>query len=191
MDLKKILAVSGRPGLYQLIAQSSRGMVAESLIDGKRVTLFSHERISALEEISIFTHENDMRLKDVFRILFQKLEEKPAISHKASANELRNFMEEMVPNYDAERVYNSDIQKLVNWYNMLLEKNLIDNEPDEEELQESENQEVKPVAKEEVKEAKADKKPKPQPKSPTSKTQKSTASAVPKPTQRKTAPRAK
>ena len=188
MDLKKILAVSGRPGLYQLIAQSPRGIISESLIDGKRVTLFSHERISTLEEISIFTLESDMRLKDVLRILFEKLEGKQAISHKASANELRNFMEEMVPNYDAERVYNSDIQKLVHWYNILLEKNLIDNEPDEEELQETENQEEKPVAKEEVK---VEKKPKPQPKSPASKAQKATTSAAPKPTQRKTSPRAK
>jgi len=188
MDLKKILAVSGRPGLYQLIAQSPRGIISESLIDGKRVTLFSHERISTLEEISIFTLESDMRLKDVLRILFEKLEGKPAISHKASANELRTFMEEMVPNYDTERVYNSDIQKLVNWYNTLLEKNLIDNEPDEEEVQETENQEEKTVVKEEVK---ADKKPKPQPKSSAAKASKSTTSAVPKPTQRKTAPRAK
>jgi len=187
MDLKKILAVSGRPGLYQMIAQSPRGIVSESLLDGKRVTLFSHERISTLEEISIFTTENDMRLKDVLRILFEKLEGKPAISHKSSANELRNFMEEMVPDYDAERVYNSDIQKLVNWYNLLLEKNLIDNEPDEEETQETENQEEKPVVKEEVK---TEKKPKPQPKSQASKAQKTT-SAAPKPTQRKTSPRAK
>jgi len=198
MDLKKILAVSGRPGLYQLIAQSPRGIISESLIDGKRVTLFSHERISTLEEISIFTLESDMNLKDVLRILFEKLEGKPAISHKASANELRTFMEEMVPNYDTERVYNSDIQKLVNWYNMLLEKNLIDNEPDdEEEVQEVENQEEKPVAKEEVK---AEKKPKTQAKttatkattkSPAAKASKSTTSAAPKPTQRKTSPRAK
>jgi hypothetical protein len=188
MELKKILSVSGRPGLYQLIAQSSRGIVSESLLDGKRVTLFSHERISTLEEISIFTHENDMRLKDVLRIIFEKLEGKPAISHKSSGNELRTFMKQMLPDYDAERVYNSDIQKLVNWYNLLLEKNLIDNEPDEEEPQEAENQEEKPAVKEEVK---TEKKPKPQPKSPASKTQKSSASAAPKPTQRKTSPRAK
>jgi len=188
MDLKKILAVSGRPGLYLMIAQSPRGIVSESLIDGKRVTLFSHERISVLEEISIFTHESDMRLKDVLKILFKKLEGKPTISHKSSGNELRIFMEEMIPNYDAERVYNSDIQKLVHWYNLLVEKNLIDDEPDEEEVQESEKQEEKAVVKEEVK---AEKKPKPQPKSPASKAQKATTSAAPKPTQRKTSPRAK
>jgi len=72
MDLKKILAVSGRPGLYQSIGQSPRGIVAESLLDGKKVTLFSHERISALEEISIFTYEDDMRLKDVLKTRRQK-----------------------------------------------------------------------------------------------------------------------
>jgi len=188
MDLKKIIAVSGHPGLYQVIAQSPKGTIAESLLDGKKVTLFAHERMSTLEEISIFTTENDMRLKDVLRILFEKLEGKPAISHKASGNELRTFMEQMLPNYDAERVYNSDIQKLVNWYNLLLEKNLIDNEPDEEEQQEAEKQEEKPVVKEEVK---TEKKPKPQPKSSASKIQKTTTSAAPKPAQRKTSPRAK
>lgn len=187
MDFKKIIAVSGRPGLYQIIAQSPRGVVAECLLDGKKVTLFTHERMSALEEISIFTTESDMSLKDVMRILFEKLEGKPAISHKSSGNELRTFMEQMLPNYDAERVYNSDIQKLVNWYNLLLEKNLIDNEPDEEE-QGAEKQEEKPIVKDEVK---TEKKPKPQPKTSASKTQKSSASAAPKPTQRKTSPRAK
>jgi hypothetical protein len=187
MNLKKILAVSGRPGLYQIITQSSKGVVAENLLDGKKVTLFTHERMSALEEISIFTTESDMRLKDVLRIIFEKLEGKPAISHKASGNELRTFMEQMLPDYDAERVYNSDIQKLINWYNLLLEKNLIDNEPDEEEQQETENQEEKPVVKEEVK---REKKPKPQPKRSASKMQKTT-SAAPKPAQRKTSPRAK
>jgi len=188
MELKKILTVSGRPGLYQLIGQSPRGVVSESLLDGKRVTLFSHERISTLEEISIFTTENDMHLKDVLKILFQKLEGKPAISPKSSANELRNFMEEMLPNYDADRVYNSDIQKLVSWYNLLLEKNLIDNEPDEEEQQNSEKQEDKHIGKEDVK---TEKKPKPQSKTSSAKTQKSATSAAPKPTQRKTSPRAK
>jgi cobalamin-dependent methionine synthase I len=188
MELKKILAVSGRPGLYQMIAQSPKGIVAESLTDGKKVTLFSHERISALEEISIFTHESDVNLKDVLRIVFQKLEGKPALSHKSSANELRTFMEEMLPNYDTDRVYNSDIQKLVNWYNLLTEKNLIDNEPDEEETQDAENQEEKHAVKEEIK---TEKKPKPQRKSPTAKAQKSTATATPKPAQRKTSPRAK
>ncbi|MCL2041016.1 MAG: DUF5606 domain-containing protein [Bacteroidales bacterium] len=189
MDLKKILAVSGRPGLYQSIGQSPRGIVAESLLDGKKVTLFSHERISALEEISIFTHEDDVKLKDVLKIIFQKLEGKPALSPKSSGNELRTFMAEMLPDYDAERVYDSDIKRLVSWYNLLLEKNLVDNEPDEEqEAQDADNQEDKSAVKEETK---TEKKPKPQPKSPTSKASKATTSAAPKPTQRKTSPRAK
>jgi len=188
MDLKKILSVSGRPGLYQTIGHSPRGIVAESLIDGKRVTLFSHERISTLEDISIFTTEEDISLKAVLKIIFEKLEGQSAISPKSSANELRLFMEKMIPNYDAERVYDSDLKRLVSWYNLLLEKNLIDNQPDEEETQEAENQEEKHTVKEEPK---AEKKPKPKPKSPVSRTQKTSTSAAPKPTQRKTSPRAK
>lgn len=188
MDLSKILAVSGRPGLYKMISQSPRGIVAEALTDGKKVTIFTHERISALEEISIFTIESDVRLKDVFRTIFEKLDGKPAISHKSSADELRKFMEEMLPDYDPERVYNSDIQKLVNWYNLLVDKNLIDLEPDEEpEAETAEKATEEKPAKAEVK---TEKKPKPEAKSaPAAK--KTSAPAAAKPTQRKTSPRSK
>lgn len=193
MDLTKILAVSGRPGLYRLVSQASRGIIAEAITDGKKVTIFSTERISTLGEISIFTVENDVPLKEVFRTIFEKLEGKPAISHKSSANELRKFMEEMLPNYDEDRVYNSDIQKLINWYNLLVDKGLIDLEPDAEE--ESAKEEVaeegeKEVKKEPKKEVKAEKKPKPEGK-PTPAAKKQAAPAAAKPTQRKTSPRAK
>jgi hypothetical protein len=192
MDLTKILAVSGHPGLYRLIGQSPKGMVAESLLTEKKITLFAHERISALEEISIFTTENDLHLKDALKILFEKLEGKPAISHKSSANELKLFMENMIPNYDQERVYNSDIQKLISWYNLLLEKQLLDFSAEEEQQQE-EQPVVEEDKKQDKKTVKTEKKVKaPQSKSTVAKTTKTTAPSAPKqPSQRKTSPRAK
>lgn len=192
MDLTKILAVSGRPGLYKMISQSPRGIVAEGLADGKKITIFAHERISALEEISIFTIESDVRLKEVFRNIFEKTEGKPAISHKSPADELRKFMEEILPDYDPERVYNSDIQKLVNWYNLLVDKGLIDLEPDEEPETEKpeETTEEKPAKAEAKAEKKTEKKPKPEPKKAPAAKQ-TAAPAGAKPAQRKTSPRSK
>ncbi|MDR0364777.1 MAG: DUF5606 domain-containing protein [Bacteroidales bacterium] len=192
MDLTKILAVSGRPGLYKMISQSPRGIVAEALTDGKKVTIFTHERISALEEISIFTVESDAPLKQVFRNIFEKLEGKQAISHKSSSSELRKFMKEALPDYDQDRVYNSDIQKLVNWYNLLVDKNLLDLEPDEapEEDKPEEAVEEKSVKSEVKAEKKTEKKPKPAPQK-KSEAKKTSAPVTAKPAQRKTSPKTK
>lgn len=126
MDLSKILAISGKPGLYQSIAQTKTGVIVESLIDGKRFPAFSHERISSLAEISVFTEGEDIPLKTVLKSVYEKYQGGKAIDHKASGSQLQAFMEEVVPDYDKERVYSSDIKKLVMWYNLLVEKNLLD-----------------------------------------------------------------
>jgi len=130
MDLSKILSIAGKPGLHKMISQSKSGLIVESLIDGRRIPAFSHERISSLEEISIFTEMDDTPLKEVFRSIFKKEDGKKTISHKSSANELKALMLEILPDYDQERVYISDIKKLVSWYNLLVEKDLIDLEED-------------------------------------------------------------
>jgi len=126
MDLSKILAISGKPGLFQSIAQTKTGVIVESLIDGKRFPAFSHDRISSLAEISVFTEGEDIPLKTVLKSIYEKYQGSKAIEHKASGAQLQAFMEEVVPNYDKERVYSSDIKKLVMWYNLLAEKNLLD-----------------------------------------------------------------
>lgn len=132
MDLSKILSIAGKPGLFEMVSQSKSGLIVESLLDGKRTPAFSHERISSLEEISIFTEVDDVPLKEVFQAIFKKEDGQKTISHKSSANELKAFMEGVLPDYDKERVYVSDIKKLINWYNLLIEKGLIDLEEKEE-----------------------------------------------------------
>jgi len=126
MDLSKILAISGKPGLYKMLTQTKNGMVVESINDGKRFTAFAHEQISTLEEISIYTDDEDMPLKDVFKAMYDKLDGKAAISHKSDPEELKGFFEEAVPSYDKENVYVSDIKKVINWYNTLIEHNMME-----------------------------------------------------------------
>jgi hypothetical protein len=126
MDLSKVLAISGKPGLFHLVAQTTNGLVIESFIDGKKSTAFSHEKISTLEEISIYTEDDDIALKDVFKSIYEKLEGKAALSHKSPNNDLKEFFTEVLPNYDKENVYISDIKKVINWYNILLQKEMLD-----------------------------------------------------------------
>ena len=126
MDLSKILAISGKPGLYKTLSQSKNGFIVESLQDGKRFTAFTHERISTLEEISIFTETDDIPLKKVLKTIFEKQNGQSAILHQADPKELKSFFEQVVPDYDKERVYVSDMKKVVSWYNILLESKLLD-----------------------------------------------------------------
>jgi uncharacterized membrane protein YgcG len=127
MDLTKILAISGKPGLYKMLSQTKAGFVVESLTDGKRFPVFAHERVSTLEEISIFiAGEDDMLLKDVFRKFFDKLEGKPGPDPAADNKTLKSFFLETIPAYDQEKVYVSDMKKTIAWYNLLLEKGLLE-----------------------------------------------------------------
>ena len=127
MDLTKILAISGKPGLYKMLSQTKSGFIVESLADGKRFPVFAHERISSLEEISIFTTgEEDIQLKEAFRKIYDKMEGKPGPDPKASPEEVVRFFEETLPEYDAERVYASDMKKAIAWYNTLLENSMLD-----------------------------------------------------------------
>ncbi len=143
MDLSKILSIAGKPGLHKMISQSKSGLIVESLLDGRRIPAFSHERISSLEEISIFTELDDVPLKEVLKSIYKKEDGKKTISHKSSANELKALMLEILPDYDEERVYVSDIKKLISWYNLLVEKELID-------LEENTNEEEKSTEEEEA-----------------------------------------
>ncbi|MCD4695797.1 MAG: DUF5606 domain-containing protein [Bacteroidales bacterium] len=146
MDLSKILSISGKPGLYKNLAQTKNGIVVESIPEGKKFTVFSHERVSTLEEISIYTEDEDMSLKDVLKAIFEKQEGKAAISAKSSGDELKAFFENAVPDYDKDNVYVSDIKKVILWYNTLQENNLLvfDDEEEEEQPDEKEiNEETK------------------------------------------------
>ncbi len=126
MDLSKILSIAGKSGLFRVVSQAKNAVIVESLVDNKRFPAFGHEKISSLEEISVFTYGDDMPLKDVFKALFEKLEGKPAMDQKSDNAALKQFFIGIVPDYDQERVYVSDIRKMANWYNLLLQHQLLD-----------------------------------------------------------------
>ena len=126
MDLSKILSIAGKNGLFKVITQGKNAVIVESLVDGKRIPAFGNEKISSLEEISVFTNDEDRPLKDVFRAFYEKLEAKPALVLKSDNATLKKFFLTMVPEYDQDRVYVSDMKKMVSWYNLLLEHNLLD-----------------------------------------------------------------
>lgn len=136
MDLSEILAITGKPGLFKMVAKTKNGVVVESLIDGKRIPAFAHEKISSLEEISIFTEDEDLSLKEVFKLIQDKQNGEKAVDHKSDNKTLKLFFEEVIPNYDKDRVYVSDIKKVINWYNMLVEKDILDFSETEEKKEE-------------------------------------------------------
>ncbi len=119
MNLKSIIAIAGKPGLFKVIAQGNQSIIVESLLDKKRMAAHASNKISALEDISMYTEEEDVLLSVVYKNIYEKENGGACISHKASETELRSYFAEVLPNYDRERVYLSDIKKLFNWYNML------------------------------------------------------------------------
>ena len=119
MNLSGIIAISGRPGLYKVIAQGKNNVIVESLVDRKRFPAYSSDRISALEDISLYTYAEEKPLKEIFKAIYEKENSAEAISHKESDDKLIAYLLEVVPNYDQERVYVSDIKKVFQWYNLL------------------------------------------------------------------------
>jgi hypothetical protein len=130
--LKGILAISGHSGLFKMVSNSKNALIVESLVDKKRISAYATSKISALEDIAIFTDEGDVPLADVFKSIKEKENGGKAISHKASGNELKDYLTEVLPNYDADRVYVSDMKKIFQWYNLLQENNLLENLDKEE-----------------------------------------------------------
>ncbi|WP_188049807.1 DUF5606 domain-containing protein [Flavobacterium sp. GP15] len=125
MNLEKILAISGKPGLYVLQVQTRTGFVAESLVDGKKITVNLKSNVSLLSEISIYTYEGEKPLSEIMQKIADKENKGQAISHKEDNTTLTTYFKEILPDYDEERVYPSDIKKVLNWYNMLQAKGLI------------------------------------------------------------------
>ena len=126
MSLDKILSVSGKPGLFQIVKQTRTGAVVESLIDKKRITVGAHSNISILSEIAIYTLTEEVPLKDVLNKVKEKENgQATSISHKDSKDTLEEYFFEVLPDYDEDRVYASDIKKVVQWYNLLQKNNLL------------------------------------------------------------------
>ena len=126
MDLSKILSISGRNGLYKLITQGKNTFIVESLEDGKRIPAFSHDGIATLDNISIFTEDEDVSLSTIFQSIYKKENGAETPSILNDNTKLKKYFEEILPNYDKERVYVSNIKKVASWYNILVKHNLID-----------------------------------------------------------------
>lgn len=137
MNLTGIISISGKPGLFKVVAQGKNNIIVESLVDGKKSPAYSTDRISALEDISIYTYEEDIPLKEVYSEIYKKEDGKKTISHKESLNKLTDYLLEVLPNYDEERVYPSDIKKLFQWYNLLHDTGALKAEEKEKEKTES------------------------------------------------------
>ncbi len=131
MDLSKILSVTGKSGLFKLISHNKSSFIVESLTDGKRLPVFPNDGVATLDNISIFTEDDDTPLQNVFLSIFKK--ENGAVSNVnlSDSKALKAYFEEILPNYDRERVYVSNMKKVVLWYNQLIEKGLIDDKQDE------------------------------------------------------------
>ncbi|MEN8230392.1 MAG: DUF5606 domain-containing protein [Bacteroidota bacterium] len=133
IKLKDILSISGKGGLFKYIAQARNGIVVESIEDNKRHVAAATARVSSLEDIAIFTHDAEVPLGDIFFMIHEKSEGKETLSHKSPVNELKSYFEELVPDFDEERVYVSDIKKVFQWYNQLLVHDLLEVVEKEEE----------------------------------------------------------
>lgn len=141
MEFSKIISVAGKPGLFQVISQSKNAIIAESLSDKKRLAINATQNVSLLENIAIYTYEEDIPLLDVFKAISEKTEGKKAISHKESGNKLASFFTEVLPNYDDERVYTSNIKKVIQWFNLLIESGFdFSNVEEEVSVEESEKE---------------------------------------------------
>ena len=127
MDLTKIVSISGKPGLYLIKSQSIGKIIVESVIDGKCTPAFARDRMSSLEEISIFSTDEDRPLKDVFMMIHEKMGDKVDFDFKKASNDkLREKFAFVMPDYDEEAVYPSDMKKVFAWYQMLNDKGLLD-----------------------------------------------------------------
>lgn len=141
MSLNKILSISGKPGLFKLLTQTRSGFVAESLLDGKKITVSFKNNVSVLSEIAIYTLEEEVPLRKVFEKIKAKEDGgKTSIGHKEDKIKLEEYMFDLLPNYDEERVYASDIKKIIQWYNLLLEHGITDFSEEEEEVSASEKE---------------------------------------------------
>ena len=122
MSLDKVISVAGKPGLFEIKTQTRTGVLAQSLIDGKKITVSARENVSLLSEIAIYTLTEEMPLGNVFQKIYAHLSGAAALSHKSSKDELEAFFFDVLPEYDEDRVYASDIKKVVQWYNLLIDK---------------------------------------------------------------------
>ncbi len=157
MNVEKILAIAGKPGLFELKLQTRSGFLAESLLDGKKITVGMRSNVSLLSEISMYTYSEEKPLVEIMRAIAVKENEGPTISSKEDNAKLTAYFKEILPDYDEDRVYVSDIKKVLNWYNILQAKGLVSKEEPKVANAEAVKEEVVEKVKKEAKAEKAEK----------------------------------
>ena len=142
--LKEILAISGRPGLYRLVKYGNNIIIVENITDKKRSTAHSRDKVISLGDISMYTQSGDKPLGEILEVIKTKYDAKPLdVAKYKEADALQAFFKEIVPDFDVDRVYNTDIKKLISWYNLLINSGMTDFLPKEEEKAEEEKDEKK------------------------------------------------
>lgn len=197
MIIQKIIAIAGKPGLYEVLATNRNNLVVESMLDGKRSSLPGASRVSSLGDITMYTQKEDILLMDVLNRMHEHTGGQAGVSHKGSPGEIRAFVDEVIPELDYDRVFNSDLKKLVQWFNILVDKNafpLVPETSEETEVAETsgeseEKKEDEPAAKKPAAKKPAAKKPaakKPAAKKPAAKKTTAKATATNKTAAKKT-----
>ncbi len=123
--LKDIIAIAGKSGLFKLVSSGNKSIIVEGLEDKKRFPVFGASQVSTLQDIAIYTNAGEVQLGKVMQNIYEKQEGKPTDLKKASPEELGAFMEQVLPDYDQDRVYPSDMKKLFTWYNILLKHEIL------------------------------------------------------------------
>ena len=147
MKISDVLAISGKPGLFKILASSPKNLVVESMIDGKRSSIPGSLRVSSLSDITMYTTNEDVPLREILKSMFDKNKGKPALSHNAAPQEVKDFIDSVVDNLDHDRVYASDLRKLVQWYNLLISQKALPFEVEEEKKDDKEPTATKLAAK--------------------------------------------
>ncbi|TVQ77092.1 MAG: hypothetical protein EA358_07420 [Flavobacteriales bacterium] len=125
MKLREILHVSGKPGLFELKASGKNNVIASSLLDGKSTSISSRQPVMSLGDVAIYTLEEEVPLLEIFERMYTREGGPQGVSHKDSREKIETYFGEILPNYDTERVYFSDMKKVIQWYNLLLEKEIL------------------------------------------------------------------
>jgi hypothetical protein len=140
------MSIAGQSGLFRFIAQGRNGVIVEGLIDKKRMNASATSRISALEDIAVYTEEKEVPLAEVLRLIFSKENGGPVSLTKNSDDQVKKYFSEILPEYDKDRVYVSDMKKVINWYNLLQGQNLVDMEVEEKKEEEKQEEPKKEEA---------------------------------------------
>jgi len=131
MDLKKVLTISGQPDLFEVISNTHKGVIVESIVTKKRSQAFAQQRVNSLADIAVFTEEGETPLKDVFVKIYKKENGGNALEHKDSPDKIKSYFEEILPDYNREKVMFSAMKRILKWYNVLNENGFIDDKEEE------------------------------------------------------------